>query len=60
MVRAGLINVTNPAHSALGDPQRSPISWVNPGGDMPFDSNTPEPEARDAILAWVAACAPND
>jgi hypothetical protein len=60
MVRAGLIDVGEPARSLIADPQRSPLLWVNPAGDMPFDSSTPLPAARDAILAWVAACAPND
>jgi hypothetical protein len=60
MVHAGLISVTEPARSLIADPQRSPLSWVNPAGDMPFDASTPLPEARDAIVAWVAACAPND
>ncbi|HTQ06764.1 MAG TPA: hypothetical protein VMI54_23065 [Polyangiaceae bacterium] len=60
MVHAGLVNPADPAHSLLADPQRSPLLWVNPSGDMPFDTSAPDPEARDAILAWVAACAPND
>jgi len=60
MVRAGLINVAEPARSLIADPQRSPLLWVNQSGDMPFDSSTPLPAARDAILAWVTACAPND
>jgi hypothetical protein len=60
MVRAGLIDVSEPARSLIADPQLSPLAWVNQAGDMPLDASTPLPEARDAILAWVAACAPND
>jgi hypothetical protein len=60
MVHAGLIDVADPARSLIADPQRSPLAWVNQAGDMPFDASTPLPEGRDAILAWVAACAPND
>jgi hypothetical protein len=60
MVQVGLIDAKNPAHSAIADPKESPLIWVNPSGDMPFDATTPLPEGRDAIVAWVAACAPND
>jgi hypothetical protein len=60
MVQVGLIDVKNPSASLIGDLSESPLSWINPTGDMPFDKTGPFPEGRDAILAWVAACAPND
>lgn len=60
MLRAGLIDVDDPTRSVLADPRRSPLVWLNPAGDMPFDGSAPDPEARDAILAWVSACAPKD
>lgn len=60
MVKVGLIDLQNPAHSSIADPEQSALSWVNPSGDMPFDAAGPLPEARDAITAWVAACALND
>jgi hypothetical protein len=60
MVGATLISRTDPTHSLIADPENSPLSWVNPIGPMPFDAPGPFPEARQAILAWVAAGAPND
>ena len=57
---ARLIDTQNPAASQIGDPKSSPISWVNPGGQMPYDTPGAFPEGRDAILAWVAACAQNN
>ena len=60
MVQIGLIDPADPAHSMIGDPERSPLAWVNPAGNMPFDAVGPYPPGRDAILAWVANCAPND
>jgi len=60
MVQIGLISPSNPLASRIGDPKSSPLNWVNPGGPMPFDDPTPFPEGRDAILAWVAACAKNN
>jgi hypothetical protein len=60
MVRVGLIDAKNPTHSAIADAARSPLSWVSSSGDMPADAAGSMPEARDAIGAWVAACAPND
>jgi hypothetical protein len=57
---AGLINTAIPRRSLIADPANSPLSWVNPNGPMPFDSPGPFPEGRDAILAWVAAGAPDD
>lgn len=57
---AGLINTKVPRLSLIADPQRSPLSWISPNGIMPFDRPGPFPEGRDAILAWIAAGAPND
>lgn len=61
MVSVGLVDPADPVHSLIGDERRSPLSWINPaGGNMPFDHTGEFPEGRDAVLAWVAACAPND
>ena len=60
MVQVGLINPANPQASMIGNPTQSPLSWINPTGNMPFDATGPFPAGRDAILAWVAACAPNN
>jgi hypothetical protein len=61
MVAQGLINKTNPIASVIGDPKRSPIRWINvDGGSMPQDSLTPNNAGRDAIIAWVGACAQNN
>jgi hypothetical protein len=60
MVKVGLIDPQHPLASRIASPTQSPLSWVNPTGDMPFDATGPQPVGRDAILAWVAACAPND
>jgi hypothetical protein len=60
MVRVGLISPAKPQASPIGNPTQSPLSWINPTGNMPFDGTSPSPAGRDAILAWVAACAPND
>ena len=60
MVEVGLINPQNPPASLIGNPTQSPLSWVNPTGNMPFDATGPLPTGRAAILAWVGACAPND
>ena len=61
MVSVGLVNPADPVHSLIGDEQSSPLSWINPaGGNMPFDHTGAFPEGRNAILAWVAACAVND
>jgi hypothetical protein len=57
---AGLINPSNPTASLIADPASSPLSWINPNGPMPFDTPGPFPEGRDAIKAWVAACAQNN
>jgi hypothetical protein len=57
MVGIGLIDTSNPTHSSIADPARSPLVWFNPAsGNMPFDAaDVPNPEGRDAIAAWVAA-----
>lgn len=62
MVSIGIINTANPIASKIGDPKNSPINWINPNGPMPQDVPKPAtfPEGRDAIIAWVAACAPNN
>jgi hypothetical protein len=60
MVSAGIIDLANPVASKIGDPRNSPINWINPNGPMPQDAPKPFPEGRDAILAWVAACAQNN
>jgi hypothetical protein len=59
-VDAGLVNTLVPSASLIADPVNSPLSWVNPFGPMPMDTPGPFPEGRDAILAWIAAGAPND
>lgn len=60
MVGVGLIDPQHPLGSLIANPTQSPLSWINPTGSMPFDATAPLPAGRDAILAWVAACAPND
>jgi hypothetical protein len=61
MVTEGLINKTNPIASTLGDPKNSPLTWVNPDhGFMPQDGPRDFAEGRDAIIAWVGACAQNN
>jgi len=60
MVSIGLINPANPKLSMIADPKISPLTWLNPKGAMPQDAASAFPEGRDAILAWVAACAPNN
>jgi hypothetical protein len=57
MVQIRLIDPKDPTTSMIGDPSRSSLSWVNPTGDMPFDGTGAFPAGRDAIVAWVAACA---
>jgi hypothetical protein len=57
---AGLINTAVPRLSLIANPVFSPLSWINPNGPMPYDKPGPFPEGRDAILAWIAAGAPND
>lgn len=60
MVGIRLIDPANPLASRIGDPQTSQLSWINVNGFMPLDDIAPFPEGRDAILAWVAACAQNN
>jgi hypothetical protein len=61
MVTEGLINTTNPIASLIADPKNSPLKWINADhGFMPQDAVMAFPEGRDAILAWVAACAQNN
>ena len=60
MVQVGLISPKNPAASLLGNALQSPLTWVSPTGNMPFDAPGPFAPGRDAIVAWVAACAQND
>jgi hypothetical protein len=58
MLQIGLIDPKHPRASTIASPTKSPLSWVNPSGDMPFDATGPLDAARDAITAWVDACAP--
>jgi hypothetical protein len=60
LVHQRLIDPASPAASLLGDPVRSPLRWVAPDGPMPLDQPAPLPAGRDAILAWIAGCAPNN
>jgi hypothetical protein len=60
MVAVGLVDPEHPLASLIANPTQSALSWINPTGNMPFDAVAPLPDGRDAILAWVAACAPND
>ena len=57
MVSIDIIRPATPLLSRIGDPASSPLRWVNLNGPMPQDAAMPFPEGRDAILAWVAACA---
>jgi len=60
MVGVGLINTKTPAKSLIIDPANSPLRWVNSRGGMPADATTANNAGRDAIKAWVAACAQNN
>lgn len=60
MVGVGMINPADPLRSTIADPLNSSITWVNRNAAMPSDDLSPLPEARDAILEWVAAGAQND
>jgi hypothetical protein len=60
MVRVGLVNPNAPRSSLLASPTQSPLSWVNPSGDMPLDATGPLAAGRDAVAAWVDACAQNN
>ncbi len=61
MSEVGLIGEATPAHSAIVDPRRSPLSWINPsGGNMPLDAQLSNDAAAEALRAWVAAGGQND
>jgi hypothetical protein len=61
MSEIGLIDGATPAHSAIVDPHRSPLTWINPtGGNMPLDAQGQNSAAGEALRAWVAAGARND
>jgi hypothetical protein len=61
MSEIGLIDSATPAHSAIVDPHRSPLTWINPdGGNMPLDAQGANSNAAEALRAWVAAGARND
>ena len=60
MVGVGLVDPSNPTASVLANAKSSPLNWINPDGPMPQDAPKPFPAGRDAILAWVAACALNN
>ena len=61
MVQVGLIDPDDPTRSAIADPSRSPLTWVNAaGGNMPLDAQNANAEARDAITTWIAAGALNN
>jgi len=56
-----LIDTTNPTSSRLVDPNRTPLSWYNTGGGMPYDMNfDPNATAGADIGAWVFAGAMNN
>jgi hypothetical protein len=57
---SGLIDTAMPSASLIIDPRSSPLSWFNPNGPMPQDTPGAFPEGRDAIRAWVEACAENN
>jgi hypothetical protein len=57
MVQAGLVDPASPTASMIADPVHSPLAWVSASGNMPFDAPNPFPAGRDAVVAWVAACA---
>lgn len=59
MIDVRSLDPDRPEESDIVDPKRSPLTWFNPqGGNMPFDAQGPNDEARDAIEAWIAAGAP--
>lgn len=60
MVNIGIIDPADPRHSTIGDSKNSPVSWVNLSANMPQDAVMAFPAGRDAIVAWVAACAQNN
>ncbi|HYQ40669.1 MAG TPA: hypothetical protein VER11_01835 [Polyangiaceae bacterium] len=61
MTEVGLIDPASPTRSAIVDPHRSPLTWLNPaGGNMPLDAPGADAAAAEALRAWVAAGAQND
>jgi len=60
MVSVGLINTTNPAKSLIVDTTNSPLRWISTGGTMPKGAVVANDAGRDAVKAWVAACAQNN
>ena len=61
MSEIGLIDSANPARSAIVDPRRSPLTWINPdGGNMPLDAQGSNVSAAEALREWVDAGARND
>jgi hypothetical protein len=66
MLAIALIDRERPSASRLASPQSSPIVWVNPSGQMPANGTQAFPPgssaaiARDEIIAWANACAPNN
>ncbi|HEU4726720.1 MAG TPA: hypothetical protein VFT22_02495, partial [Kofleriaceae bacterium] len=61
MVGVKLVDPASPTASRLGDPAHSPLIWINPTtGIMPADSKAPNEEGKNAILAWLGACAQNN
>jgi hypothetical protein len=56
MLQMDLIDPAAPERSAIIDPSRSPLTWVNAaGGNMPLDAQGPNAAARAALSAWVEA-----
>lgn len=61
MTAMGLIDADHPEKSVLGDPKRSPLTWINAsGGTMPLDAQGPNDDAKAAIEAWLAHGAPRE
>jgi hypothetical protein len=60
MVSINIIRPASPLLSSIADPKISPLRWFNPNGPMPQDTPGPFTEGRDAIKAWVDACAQNN
>ena len=59
MVEVGLIDPAQPTRSAIVDPHRSPLTWINPrSGNMPLDAQGEDPDGKAALEAWIAAGAP--
>jgi hypothetical protein len=58
LVRAGLVDTSNPIASKLGDPKSSPLAWFGEGL-MPKDDPSPNVEGARAITRWLEAGAKN-